>query len=64
MGNNGKDIIANIDLTISEICKWIQSQLTSSELYPVDAIKALTELISARTLMGKEYYSFSDSSNE
>ena len=64
MGNNGKDIIVDIDLTISEICKWIQSQLTSLELYPVDAIKALTELISARTLMAKEYYSFSDSSNE
>lgn len=38
----------NIDLTIIEICKWIQNGLKNSELYPVDGIKALTELISAR----------------
>lgn len=37
-----------IDLTIIEICKWIQNSLKNSELYPVDVIKALTELISAR----------------
>lgn len=48
MNNDKNDVITNIDLTIIEICKWLQDGIIKSELYPVDGIKALAELISAR----------------
>lgn len=56
MNENKNDVTTNIDLTIIEICKWIQNGLKNSDLYPVDGIKALAELISARALI-----SYSDS---
>ena len=43
MNNDKNDVITNI-----EICKWLQDGIIKSELYPVDGIKALAELISAR----------------
>lgn len=64
MNKNKKTVTTNIDLTIDKLCTWIQHQLTQSELYPTDAIKALAELTYARALWEQSYYSFSDSSNE
>lgn len=48
MSKDKNNVIANIDLTIIEICKWLQKGLANSELYPVDGINALAELITAR----------------
>lgn len=48
MNKNKDDVITNIDSTIIEICKWLQNGVANSELYPVDGIKALAELITAR----------------
>ena len=64
MNKDKNNVINNIDLTIIEVCKWLQKGLISSELYPVDGIKVLADLISARALLEREYYSFSDSSKE
>lgn len=63
MNNDKNNVTMNIDLTIIEICKWLQNKLTCSELYPVDGIKALAELISAKALL-ENIHSFSDSSKE
>ncbi len=51
MNKDKNNVIANIDLTIIEICKWLQKGLLNSELYPVDGILALAELITARAKM-------------
>lgn len=48
MNKDKNNVIANIDLTIIEICKWLQKGLANSELYPVDGINSLAELITAR----------------
>lgn len=62
---NKNNVTTNVDLTIIEICKWLQNGLTRSELYPVDGIKALAELISARALMIKKSpYSIDSSESE
>lgn len=62
MNENKNDVTTNIDLTIIEICKWIQNGLKNSDLYPVDGIKALAELMSARALMIKRSPHSTDSS--
>lgn len=64
MNEDKNNVVANIDLTIIKICKWLQKELTSSELYPIDGIKALAELISAKALLEQVCHSFSDSPRE
>ena len=48
MNKDKNNVTINIDSTIIAICKWIQDGIKNSELYPVDGIKALVELIYAR----------------
>ena len=60
-----KELLLNIDMTINEICKWIQNGLKNpgSGLYPTDVIKALAELISARALITKEITDYLNQEN-
>lgn len=64
-----KELLETIDETIVATCNWIEQLLSDTNyneqsIYTNDSIKALAELISARALIEKESYSFSDSLKE
>lgn len=61
-----KELLETIDETIIMTCKWINKMINDENgqlLYPSNSIKALAELISARTLLQEKNQFFSDSSN-
>ena len=64
-----KELLKSIDKTIITTCNWIEQLLSDANcngqsVYPNDSIKTLAELVSARALLEKNSYSFSDSSKE